>query len=118
MTSKKLSLTNRVAIAFGLLPALCIVGSEFWQALITGAAADWNYAGKGLLLVCAISAVIYLPCITDKVLYGQGRGVSNAFLRTSSGLALVMMFGSQTHVTGWINPVFPYKAYVGVGRIG
>lgn len=83
----KLALANCGAIAFGLLPALVIVGSEFWQAFITGAAADCIYAFfKGLLLF--------------------------------SGFALVMICcEKQTHVTGWYNPVFLYKAYVDVGSI-
>jgi hypothetical protein len=84
----KLALANCGAIAFGLLPTLVIVGSEFWQALVTRAVADDIYAFilEGLLLF--------------------------------SGFALVMICcEKQTHVTGWYNPVFLYKAYVDVGSI-
>jgi len=96
--SKKLTVGNQIAIAIGLLLALIIVGSEFWQALITGAAADCIYAFfKGLLLVCVLYTVIW-PYILRKVSCGQ-------------------ICGNQTHVTGWYNPVPVCKAYVDVGAL-
>lgn len=65
MKIKKSKLREQRAIAFFLLPALVIVGSEFWHAFLAETAADIN-AFNGLLLV-VIGMVYRSSCECDGV---------------------------------------------------
>ena len=112
--NKKLSLEDWFAIAISALPALLIVGSEVWHAILTGTFVDYRHAFIGLLITLVALVLIYLPFFS-KISYGKDYAMFGAFVRAFAGLSFIMMcYGLNA---GWQNPILLYEAYVAVGII-